>query len=767
MPNRSVFTGFESGGRLDSVTALPAGMTIESSAARSGDFGLKVVAPSGSASSISFSGGTSGGGASSAFHRIYVRPISLPSIARRIFGFSSSGTSNHGIYLNSDGTLTLRQHNGTEDVGTSDPLDLNTWYRVEVAHDVNNDRMAFKLNGEWVSAGWVSVTAQSFELGSVAIGALDTAAAAFEIHFDDYAKDVADWCGYSKTAYIPVQALISDHADWTLTGAASKLAALNDSPAAPDDDSGYILSPTNTTSEIIFGFTGQSVIPSGAIPISVQAIARTKRNAAADATSSVRGLVGDYNGTGSHTWGDAARSVYGNKSAQVVEISTWQRLSRSSKASQWHYDDIANIRLGLTGHATNQSRFTMLGIEVEYDDRDGAVYDNIGTGVVMSFEAPLAAENQVAGASNAASASIVTTQFVTGAQALRLNPSAVAARVDIPDQTYTFNVCYSASLRARVAVRPASTTDLCGVSWNNGDTVGFMVSMDSTGAIGARTSTQTKGMSAANVIPLDQWVDIKIFVHRSLTTSSGDGVLKVWVDGVLVINETDLSTASISSAAALVLGGYVSSTVDIYFEDAVMQNGYALLADDDVRCAFLRPSAVAVAGSGFTAVGNADRALAMAEVTPDDDTSYLVVPSSTTDIERYDLTDLPVDAARVYAVAGHMRRARDGATNGSLGFHFQSGDSVIDIDSDFSSSSAYGYGSMAAGNARVTTSRVGAWTVDMVNDLEMRIKAGSVNASRLTWAGFPVAYSTNPLPDDPDMAVTPSGPGPRATVIIC
>lgn len=55
-------------------------------------------------------------------------------------------------------------------------------------------------------------------------------------------------------------------------------------------------------------------------------------------------------------------------------------------------------------------------------------------------------------------------------------------------------------------------------------------------------STSTWGFESAPILQLNRWTLIEMYVRRSTTISSRDGILRVWIDGSLVINVAGLNT---------------------------------------------------------------------------------------------------------------------------------------------------------------------------------------------------------------------------------
>ena len=771
MANRGFITGFEAG-LIGSITGSD--VSAIAGAARSGSLGLRVAATSGVRSQVGIN--IPGSGAwFSQFIRMYVRLISLPGTARFIAGETSAavGSSDLGLRLNTDGSLTYCLGNGTNVIATTSLLTLNTWYRVEIGADSLTDARCLKLNGTMQGSGWGTIPSESFSFNSWSMGALDTVAATFSLDIDDVAMDWEDFPGYGKTGLSVPSALQTDNANWTLTGAANKVAAVSDI-ASPDDDSGYILSPTNTTDEIIF--TLSNPVPAGAIPKAAQTVVRAKRDGGTTNRIKVKPYVRGRTVSTLDTSAFSGGANYATTWGGFTNQTGFQRSSTSGYADQWHADDMAELRMGLLANsATNQIRVTGVGVEIEYDDRVGAVYDPYSIQFIAGFDSDLRDENQTS-SSNAGATTSISAVHVKGSEstgALRANPgnnvSTGIWRVVMNNSILgSSDKGGSAAGWVYVDTRHTSgTPELLSVV--AGFTTPILsIYMDTSGGIALRTSVDGVGsFSAANTIPLDTWVYIEIeWIIPTAATSAADGLFKCWVNGSLIINSTSHHVGSISASFGIQVGSSIAvpGGWDVYYDE--WYGGYGWLhADSGARVTTLRPSAVDTAGSGFTSVGNADHALAMAEAQADDDTSYLVIPASTSDTEWYALADLPGAANQVHSYLLTIRTKRDGGVNGAYVYGLK-----IDGGQDNtsgSSSSSYAAAQPGSNKPRAYATYRGRLTPSNINSATLMFQANHATAStRVTKSQVSLLYSETAAPADPDATPPATGIAVRSFIVV-
>lgn len=723
-------------------------ITIDAVAARSGNYGLRVNATSGAVTSWQYTHRITGASPGAVFMRFYMYIVSLPS-TRRYFWRDGNATASAirlELGLNPDGSIFMGANAGATTYGTSaSTLSPGQWYRMEVGIDWTGNFRALRINGamdiDWVSGPTTSVNTLVF------FGALDTVAATMEYYIDDIATDQEDWPGYGRIELIEAVALASDHANWTLAAGASKLGAITESPA--DGDTSYILSPTNATDEIIFQF--DTVPAASIVPRAIQLWMYGKGNALTSSLQLRYRLYGTsaYVATaigGALTFASASYSW--QSQGFINPTGSSSRLSASPIASQWKNEDADNIYVGLQNSSTNQVRVSNVFMELEYDDKASAVVDPERQ-ALLDFE--LALTSEVAWISNSltsGSVAVSTNQAKWGSSSLRLNPGNGA-------QGY-FQVALNAIVGIAtvnrsagcvgfwiyVVARPTSgSIDIWGIHQNVAR--GIYLKMDSNGGIAYDTTVDGTGsFSAADTIPLNTWTFVQIeYRQASIATTATDAILRVWIDGTLVIDETALSEGNVT--LPLMRFGTASNAsggCDIYYDGIIMDASYSMPERDHELQTLVPDAAGTFTEAGFTVVGPASKYEALDELpgAADDDTSYVLSSGTATQRESYNFTTIPANTRRVFVVFYHAVFKRDGATNGSL-IWGPLVDGSITLRATTVSTTVYVLTNSGLMQRRPRRSR---WDLTRINSIEFEFVENSVNKTRITRAAFVVEYST-------------------------
>lgn len=190
---RTAMTGWEWGYAREGVSTLStsgvgAGATVSSIAARSGAFGLRLLAGAAGVNTSVTSAVPIGGG--SDYWRLYFRLSSATAGTSWPFmGTTGAGVFNARIEATSGSAFTLTVYSGTTLQATVAALSFNTWYRLE-AQAGNRVR----LDGSDIFVG--SVGSMSIDVGQA------SSSTAYEVHLDDFVADDANWPGEGKVALL-------------------------------------------------------------------------------------------------------------------------------------------------------------------------------------------------------------------------------------------------------------------------------------------------------------------------------------------------------------------------------------------------------------------------------------------------------------------------------------------------------------------------------------------------------------------------------------
>ena len=187
-------TGFETGSATTGIEwtdALSGTASVVSTTKRTGTYALRTN-PSGSTGYIPqhIHNSSSSG---SHYFRGYIYVATRPSAQCRLVQFgSSSSPATGGIYMNTDGTMIVKDNFGNAGTGTSAAVPLNTWTRIELSQ--NNTGAPYYtgyVDGTQFSSGGTFGTSINWVL----FGILDSVTA--DIYWDDIA--VNDTSGSSQT----------------------------------------------------------------------------------------------------------------------------------------------------------------------------------------------------------------------------------------------------------------------------------------------------------------------------------------------------------------------------------------------------------------------------------------------------------------------------------------------------------------------------------------------------------------------------------------
>lgn len=179
---RTAICGFEINDSNATVTNTAeniragSGTSYETTIVRSGTTALKLAAVSGTTGNaqLAFSFGN--------YNRIYLRVTARPATtARHILG---SHTTNIGVKLNPDGTLTLTSAGVTVGTSTTALTDTTKWYRVEWRLADGSSVPVLLIDG----ATEVTASPSGWTMSAI-VGTLDTVADTMTLYYDDLVVD--------------------------------------------------------------------------------------------------------------------------------------------------------------------------------------------------------------------------------------------------------------------------------------------------------------------------------------------------------------------------------------------------------------------------------------------------------------------------------------------------------------------------------------------------------------------------------------------------
>ena len=751
MANRSAILGFEGG--VSGASALAgSGCSIDATSKRSGDYGLHLNAASGTNGRCPVNIALSS--YSVLFVRFYVQFKSFPATARYFFSENSPAAAptaaQWGLKINPDGTVTGVAGDGTASVGPSSALSLDTWYCMEVGMDVattvptgiNTEARVFRINGNQVG-NWTAFSAGSTQT-AVCFGAPDQVAATFEAYFDDIAIDRNGWPGPGRIVRLDPSALRTDHANWSNVGGASKLASISEAGVA-DDDTSYILSgaTTGTSGEITFDFEAAGLTASQ-IPRAAMLFFRAVRNGGSNANITVRGKLfsAAYTQASAHQQ-TVITSTYTTFGAQLFASGASEQHSITMVGEQLMQDQLDNLSVGFYTSNTNGARLSKAWVEVEYDDSSRAAFDPMRY-YIGSFEYDTLVEEMQTNYDITASASISSARAHTGAQSLLVKPTGgiqshyLAMFVNTNALSspgrgnywtlgfWIYVQTFSASNEMLVQIVPGGSSNGGRLRLNTNGALQFDDSVD-----GLKTA------SSAGLITQGTWHHVSVeFRQASVVTTATDGYLKVWVDDVLALNHTSIKAAAVSTSLMSVrIGASTSTGAWECSIDDVIWDGGPLRPTTLNKIGVLTPDATRTAGIAFTATGAATRHEAIDELGgSDSDTTYAVVPASTTDFEQYGFSNVDAAAGKIVFAMWFARVKRDGASNATIRFTPSVGER---FGAELAAAAGASYSVSAANGALSPPGRSGELTAAGMNALFMHVLAAdAANASRITQLGF-------------------------------
>lgn len=733
MANRRRCLGFEAGnlsGYGGDITLTGSDVSVSSTAKRSGDYGLRVNGQSGVKSCVNFNWGAPSLWTQE-FHRWYYKvPTSLPSVARMIAIFASTGnTTSSGdleLFQNTDGTLTLKR-NGTTLATTSSAISVGRWYRLEIGMESALPSCSLRIDGN-AEIDWTT-TAGLAQTTNVAFGVMDTAASAFDFYIDDYTSDTARWPGDGRVKRMAVRGIKEDNATWTLGAGSTKASAVSET--TPDDDTSYIVS--STTANAIYMQMDDAAEDVNSVN-GISWYVRMKRNGGSNGSISLRPRIGDVI-VSAIAWLASSTSTYSTFHGSDLT-------SYSARGPAFRSDYFDDHAIGLHTQSSNATRVSAVWAEYDYKDSSNARMDACPV-IILDFEDGI---SEFIGQTNASSSGTVardTAHPVCGSAALKIT-HASGGRSYANLGTYSSYASNDTdafmNFWIHIESLPSSGyMDICGFgSTATGRTNALEVGSD--GSMRLTSNGTTYSVAPAGTIAAGHSYYICFRILLRSATSATDGRVMVYVDDSLVYQNLAIDNgASALSSQLWFIGSHQNVTGGAIVHYDVVTLDYAVRHTRSLKVATIVPDgAGTLTVAGFTASAGS-KYQCIDDLPGNDDTDYVTTSGTTGNQESYSVGNISSNTKTVYALLAWVTKKRDGASNGSirLGFALSSGALVYTNSSGKASTASY---SGTSDIYRATIGR-GEWTLPIIQGMELVLRENSANKSRVSLLAATIAYT--------------------------
>lgn len=704
-------------------------ITISNLHPRTGTYAYRVQGASGVKSTWTLNSNDTKSGDNVFFFRGYLYITTLPASTRAIWGTATSiAAATPGLRLRSTGILEFHDGATAFGVGTT-VLVTGKYYRIEIGLNTSDDVICLRIDGV-TEIDWTAWSSAFGALGSLFLGAIDTVAATFDLHWDDLAIDNNDWCGNGRVKRLALSgAGTTTNASFVIGGSSPAATKYQSLIEVGTDDAVTLV----TTSAVSGDRETYAVDNLPADCVNVRGLMvrmRFKRNGG---TNGSVNIVFKLFGHFFDLTAVASTSAY-----QWMEFTNYG-LTMTPVGGQWNNERINNLELGIKTNSANASDISALAAEVDYDDQ-------IGAGVVTQrifctgWEADDATSEAIGGTvvGTAAAASNVAR---SGTYSLRVNPAGNTVsnvRTGIianTPQREGYISCY-----IYVTARPTSTSKMRLFAFSTtGPVMQGSVLMDSAGKIQVEDNGGTIGSLSASAIPLTTWTRLDFRIRCSTTTSSGDGVLEVLVNGVSYSSTAAANTAltawtSVQWGTGL---GPGAGGCDVNYDDCIVDSTNWAASEDNIHVVDLLPTAAgALTGTGYAAVGQTNQWDCMDETPTNSDTDYVTTGTTNPTNGSYVTQDLPATAAHVRSVSTVAFLKRDGATGGSSSSGIRTNGHLPISPGPNATTAAYVWQRAIHGPSDVD----GAWTPALVNASEIALLNRSANVSRCSNLRATVEY---------------------------
>jgi hypothetical protein len=413
-------------------------------------------------------------------------------------------------------------------------------------------------------------------------------------------------------------------------------------------------------------------------------------------------------------------------------------------------DVMADLQIQIRTTSSNPSRITAVWGEIGYDDSSDANPESIPIVISTFSNGP---QDALCFGSSAVTGTVVLDTSITkeGGDSLKItHPSGSSSKVGLELASAVNAVWGSAKNELHVGcwvrLDTLPTSGTVGIWYMESGSFfrGMELLVGSDGSL--NTFARTSGLgtaTAAGIITAGTWYWISMYFRCDAV--AGSGVVRIWVDDVLVINRTGVSYSITGIGVVFYLGSGSAATggAIAYYDNLVLS--LTTRHTRHVHFQTIKPTgAGSLTQAAFTAVGAADKWDCLDDTPDNDDTDYVLTSTTTTHTESYAVSDIDSLASTVYGVCVYTIAKRDGASNGSINTLLI--DSTRPVPSQFESS---GYTTTAtkdgSGYTYVKSQLFGAFTPEIVNRAELAIRQNGSNQSRVTSLYATVLYTrTNP-----------------------
>lgn len=714
---RTAMTGFEYGEfgkNIPSGSSIP--FTFSTTTKRTGTYALRVQAASGGNTGVNLSPTNTSVTSDTCAHRIYFNIITLPITARVIalLGSTSLVVSGvPGIRLHPDGHLDV--YNGSVLASGATLLQTGQWYRLEIAVATSTSLSSFSMRLDGVEEiPWTDVIVNFTQTPDFMVGAIDSVAATFDMYWDDYAGDFYSWPGPGRVKLIFPTGLHTNNTNFTVTGAATKYEAVDETPA--NDITDYMSTGT-TTSQIQY-FTWPS-LPGDCVAIrGMQGRMKMKRIGATNGSVNFSYMMESHIGT----------------STNVTSTSIWQYI-------EWcqNFTDIAgnsggitndrwtNFRLGVGTASANTTDITQFGLEIDYDDTAGAE-QNTWRRLITGFESGEIPLGTLIG-----TVGIESSYPRTGRFALRSVPSGITASYWSVGNNFDSPAAVWVQFAFMVKRRPSSgtTARIIRIYTGSSAVTGCAVRMDSSGFIQLEDTSGLIGSLSASAIPLDTWVQFAIKYIRPSGNSVSDGLGDVRINGVSVLSSTTMiSTSGNSSLGGMEIGSTITTSTtgwDFVYDDFVIDG--ASFPEKFTRIYPIRPTAPGGnTGTGFTTGPNIGLShwSTLDEVLDNPDFDYTNTGLTSAAVDSYTTQNIPALADAIYSVSMVAQYKNNDTSTGLIYPYLRTSSRAV--TTLFTSASVSDW-IWLVGMLPYISEGGGVWTPELVNSAELAIMNRSTTHS--------------------------------------
>lgn len=734
MAQRFFVCGFEGGPtHFGSNTPSTGDITVQSVIKRTGNYALRVNAQSGVSTSVLCD--TAQTQIKRLFFRGYLYISSAPSVTRTLlrFGTNFAFADFAELRLTSTRHVAICNNGVVKATGTTQ-LPLNTFVRVEMAVDSVTRTASVRIDGG-TEIDWVEfATTGNQILTTLALGAADTVASAFDVYWDDVVLDGTRWCGPGEVRRLDVNS-VTAAADWTVTGAANAVSALQ----SVDDDTSYVACSGTVIGQAQALQVGVDSAGLGATVI--RGVAFYTRHRLVSTAQNIDRI-----------WSAIGLSAVASTVITPLTTSySWSRFwHRSDTPVSWRLDveRLSEMRWGLYPQALGGGlRLSSAHIEVDVDTTANARPDPHRVFLASCDTGDTSEFTDVQGAPVASTTRVRTGIYSVATPAAPGVECAVRWLTDTGFEGGAFNEIFI-RVYAWFESYPSTGTTVEFVHAGSGFNVqrAFGVLIDHAGHI-AFTDGQFANPTPVNgwsspVIPTGRWVKLDLWAQRQTVPDVLTGRMKFWIDDLLA-HSTDAADISGIGAQGLYVGLMNNDSLTAlawYWDDFAIDLS---ARPENSKVLDMTPVATGVHTGTWTPTGAPSSAEAIDEAPTDDDVSYVLSPLSTNIADRisFTLPNLPAGATVVQHVQLAVRHKRHGAANGAIQYGLRTNNQTTGLAA-IAPAAAYAW----ARRQLPYTDASGEWTPGLFNGSELVLGPNqATNASRVSNFRLTVEYNESSI----------------------